>query len=42
MERDGYMRYNAFRDEIEIANSPYAESSDTVLIREKDLVLCSK
>ena len=32
------MRYNAFTDEIELADTPYAESSDTSLLKDKDLV----
>jgi|APSaa5957512535_1039671.scaffolds.fasta_scaffold53435_2 hypothetical protein len=38
LAEDGYMRYNAFTDEIELADTPYAESSDTSLLKDKDLV----
>ena len=31
LAKDGYMRYNAFTDEIELADTPYAESSDISL-----------
>lgn len=38
LAKDGYMRYNAFTDEIELSDTPYAESSDTSLLKDKDLV----
>lgn len=38
LEQEGYMRYNAFNDEIEIASTPFAETSETALLKEKDLV----
>jgi len=38
LAKDGYMRYNAFTDEIELADTPYAESSDISLLKDKDLV----
>ena len=38
LAKDGYMRYNAFTDEIELADTPYAESSDISLLKDKDLI----
>ncbi len=38
IEDSGYMRYNAFRDEIEMADTPYQSSSDLILIKSKDVV----
>ena len=34
----GYMRYNAFTDEIEMADTPYQNNSDLVLIKSKDVI----
>ncbi len=34
----GYMRYNAFTDEIEMADTPYQTNSDLILIKSKDVV----
>lgn len=38
LAKDGYMRYNAFTDEIELADTPYAKLSDISLLKDKDLV----
>ena len=38
LEQEGYMRYNAFNDEVEISSTPFAETSETALLKEKDLV----
>lgn len=37
MDKQGYMRYNAFVDEIEIADSQISKTSDTALLKDKDL-----
>ena len=34
----GYMRYNAFTDEVEMADTPYQNNSDLVLIKSKDVI----
>jgi len=34
----GYMRYNAFRDEVEMADTPGQEESDLILIKSKDVI----
>ena len=34
----GYMRYNAFRDEIEMADTPYQSESDLILIKSADVI----
>ena len=34
----GYMRYNAFTDDIEMADTPYQNNSDLVLIKSKDVI----
>lgn len=34
----GYMRYNAFRDEIEMADTPGQSESDLILIKSKDVI----
>ena len=34
----GYMRYNAFRDEIEMADTPSQTESDLVLIKSADVI----
>jgi hypothetical protein len=34
----GYMRYNAFTDEVEMADTPYQDNSDLVLIKSKDVI----
>ena len=34
----GYMRYNAFRDEIEMADTPGQKESDLILIKSKDVI----
>ena len=34
----GYMRYNAFTDDIEMADTPYQNISDLVLIKSKDVI----
>ena len=34
----GYMRYNAFRDEIEMADTPGQSESDLILINSKDVI----
>tara|TARA_B100001057_G_scaffold236611_1_gene236911 strand:+ start:20464 stop:21162 length:699 start_codon:yes stop_codon:yes gene_type:complete len=38
IDNSGYMRYNAFRDEIEMADSPYQNESDLILIMSKDVI----
>ena len=38
IEDSGYMRYNAYTDEIEMADSPYTNSAELVLIKSKDVV----
>ena len=34
----GFMRYNAFRDEIEMADTPGQSESDLILIKSKDVI----
>ena len=34
----GYMRYNAFRDEIEMADTPSQSESDVILIKSADVI----
>ena len=34
----GYMRYNAYTDEVEMADTPYQNNSDLVLIKSKDVI----
>ena len=34
----GYMRYNAFRDEVEMADTPGQEESDLILIKSRDVI----
>ena len=34
----GYMRYNAYNDEVEMADTPYQNNSDLVLIKSKDVI----
>ncbi len=34
----GYMRYNAFTDEIEMADTPYQNNSDLILIKSRDVI----
>ena len=34
----GYMRYNAFRDEIEMADTPLQSESDVILIKSADVI----
>tara|TARA_B100000575_G_scaffold171612_1_gene137414 strand:- start:17485 stop:18120 length:636 start_codon:yes stop_codon:yes gene_type:complete len=38
IEDSGYMRYNAFRDEIEMADSPFQTESDLILIKSNDVI----
>lgn len=37
MDKQGYMRYNGFTDEIEISSTPNAKFSETVLLQDKYL-----
>ena len=34
----GYMRYNAFRDEIEMADTQYQDESDVILLKSADVI----
>ena len=34
----GYMRYNAFRDEIEMADTQYQEETDVILLKSADVI----
>ena len=34
----GYMRYNAFRDEIEMADTQYQKETDVILLKSADVI----